>query len=80
MTPQSTPRVDMDTWLNSRDRRLCALLTPRARSHGFHLEEVDDHVLHLYYGDELIARFIQSGVTVEAILMEIDGIQKRIPG
>jgi len=65
----------MATWSSTEDRSLSYILTTEARRNGFRLEEVGDHVLHLYHYDQLIARFLQSGVSIENILKEVSDIQ-----
>jgi len=42
-----------------------------------HLLEPDDHILELLYNDQVIARFSQTGVTIENILKEIPSIDHR---
>ena len=44
---------------------------------GFRLVEIDDHVLRLYYRDEPVAMFSQSGATVASIRDECEKILGR---
>ena len=41
------------------------------------LHEPDDHILELRYDDHVIARFSQTGVTIDNILKEIKSIDNR---
>lgn len=65
----------MASRLSTKDRSLSYLLTPEARLNGFRLEEVGDHILHLYHHDRVVVRFLQSGVSIENILKEVSDIQ-----
>jgi len=46
---------------------ICNAALGRYHSKGFRLVEPDDHILVLYYLDELVARFSQVGATIPAI-------------
>lgn len=50
------------------------IITPEWTQQGIELKEPDDHVLELYKDDILIARFSQTGVTIENILKEVKPI------
>lgn len=65
----------MATWSSTKDHTLTYVLTPEARRNGFRLEEVADHVLHLYHHRKLVARFLQAEVSIENILKEVRDIE-----
>lgn len=44
------------------------ILSPEARRNGYTLNEPDDHVLELIYQGKVVARFSQTGVTIDNVL------------
>ena len=51
-----------------------SIITPEWTQQGIELKEPDDHVLELYKNGRLLARFSQTGVTIENILKEVKPI------
>lgn len=47
------------------------------REQGIELKESDDHVLELYKGGTLLARFTQTGITLDAIKKEITDYDRK---
>ena len=47
-------------------------ITPEFRAQGVELREPDDHVVELLKDGKLIARFSQTGVSIENILKEVE--------
>ena len=53
------------------------IITPEWTQQGIELREPDDHILELYKDGILIARFSQTGVTLDAIKKEIEDHGRR---
>ncbi len=53
------------------------LIDPIFHREGVELKEPDDHILELYKDGILIARFSQTGVTLDAIKKEIEDYGRR---
>jgi len=49
-----------------------SILSPEAIREGFSVTAPDDHILELRKGGNVIARFSQSGVTIDNILHEVE--------
>ena len=53
------------------------LIAPAFHRQGIQLKEPDDHILELYINGQLLARFSQTGVTLDAIKKEIADYDRR---
>ena len=54
-----------------------SILSPEATRAGFSVTEPDDHVLELRKDGRVVARFSQTGVTIDNILREIEAGEYR---
>lgn len=52
------------------------VLIKEARDQGLTLNEPDDHILHLLYHGEVVAKFSQTGIQVQNILNEVQEVSK----
>ena len=53
------------------------VVAPEWAQQGIELKEPDDHILELYKDGILIARFSQTGVTLDAIKKEIEDYDRK---
>ena len=48
-----------------------SILSPEATEQGFSVRAPDDHILELVKDGDVVARFSQTGVTIDNILKEV---------
>jgi len=54
-----------------------SILGPEAVKQGLSVRASDDHILELLKDGEVIARFSQTGVTIDNILKEVEAVKYR---
>jgi len=54
-----------------------SILDPGAISQGLSVRAPDDHILELLKDGKVIARFSQTGVTIDNILKEVEAVKYR---
>ena len=52
-----------------------SILSPEAVKQGLSVRASDDHILELLKDGEVIARFSQTGVTIDNILKEVEAVK-----
>ena len=52
-------------------------ITEEYQSQGLSLHEIGDHILELRKGDDILARFTQTGIEVDNLLKVINALEER---